>query len=577
MSAYDLKQHLNEWTNIEVSINNNTGTVDLFVNGTQQQFTAGANTTAGTGGSLNISDGKQITKNSNSKFHIGGNKDGNKEFTGKMERIEFSNKVRNSATALANYQNLKKRESNSMLNMKFKPSTTRNLGEGSKYKSKAKFNKQSDGATIEVIDGRDAVKFKSADYIEMNAPTSMYGDKLLNSTFTSWVKLPSTSSGYEPIISRENVFSFGINNGHASLFLSQNNQLAPGTNVSKEDSSVVTVAQMVSSVMEPTHKNLLVDANFNTTNTNITKPVSSEYSSIISGSKVVKLTSSDKIEVNKTALIGKNMNKFTFSGWVNFSSLNDNAILFERPDAGLKLSTNASGQVKLNYKKTIGLIYKKVFNTSNPDPYGIRLENDTLSVNSLNFTMLFRVKKLDSGLSRFIQLYDGSPSSQGYHLYDGGSSTQLRTSGDNPLHTNNQISNNEWAFIAFSVYEEDGVLKSKFVVNNNIDTKNYSNSNNATLTTLQIGDVQLFNSDNYYGAIFKMDYLAIYDRGLSDSELLDIYNENITPNSLQNLNVSYQFNGNLNDDSGKDKHLSYKAFNNTSVVPTEAEIEFTNN
>lgn len=366
MSAYNLKQHLNEWTNIEVSIDNNTGIVDLFVNGTQQQFTAGANTTAGTSGSksLNIS-GKQITKNSNSTFHIGGNKEGEKEFTGKMERIEFSNKARNAIAALAKYQKLKRRESDSMMSMRFNArGSSRSLSDKSVYKSQAKFRRDDsyvgDKAvmaintdTVRNVD-REAVQFKGGDYIELDASSSMYGDKLINSTFTSWIKTPSTHDAktYEPIISRENVFSFGLNNGHASLFLSQNNQLAPGTNVSREASSAVTVGQAVSSVIEPTHENLLVDANFNTTDTKITKPASSEYSSIIPGSKVVKLTSSDKIEVDRTALIGKNMNKFTFSGWVNFSSLNDNAVLFERPDAGLKLSTNASGQVSLDFTET---------------------------------------------------------------------------------------------------------------------------------------------------------------------------------------------------------------------------------
>ena len=109
--------------------------------------------------------------------------------------------------------------------------------------------------------------------MEIDAGASMNGELLKNSTVTSWVKLPPTSSGYEPIISRENVFSFGVNNGHASLFLSQNNQLAPGTNVSKESSSTVTTGQAISSVMESTHDNLLVDANFNTTNTKIKKTI----------------------------------------------------------------------------------------------------------------------------------------------------------------------------------------------------------------------------------------------------------------------------------------------------------------
>lgn len=397
MSAYNLKQHLNEWTNIEVSIDNNTGTVDLFVNGTQQQFTAGANVTAGTSGSksLNIS-GKQITKNTDSKFHIGGNKDGDKEFTGKMERIEFSNKARNAAAALAKYRKLKRRESDSMMSMRFNArGNSRSLSDKSVYKSQAKFRRDDsyvgDKAvmaintdTVRNVD-REAVQFAGGDYIEMDAATTMYGDKLINSTFTSWIKTPSKHDpdSYEPIISRENVFSFGLNNGHASLFLSQNNQLAPGTNVSREASSAVTVGQAVSSVMEPTHENLLVDANFNTTDTKITKPASSEYSSIIPGSKVVKLTSSDKIEVDRTALIGKNMNKFTFSGWVNFSSLNDNAVLFERPDAGLKLSTNASGQVSLDFNPVTDNVYEiQVTNYTND-----RWEPDFMTTNaSLDIT-----------------------------------------------------------------------------------------------------------------------------------------------------------------------------------------------
>ena len=352
MSAYNLKQNLNKWTNIEVSIDNTNGTVELYVNGTQQQFIAGANVSPAADSKLTIDDGKQFTKNADSKFHIGGNKNGNKEFTGKLERIEFSNKARNPVTALAKYQNLKQRDSDSTLNMQFKPSSSRDLSESSKHKSIAKFNKQNNGAILEVNDGRDAVKFKNADYIEMNVLTTMYGDKLLNSTFASWIKTPIAHhrDSYEPIISRENVFSFGLNNGHASLFLSQNNQLAPGTNVSREESSVVSVGQAISNVMEPTHENLLIDANFNTSNAKITKPELSEYSSIISGSKVVKMTTSDKIEVDKTTLIGKNVNNFTFSGWVNFSSLNDNAIIFERPDVGLALKANSSGTLNLEYK-----------------------------------------------------------------------------------------------------------------------------------------------------------------------------------------------------------------------------------
>jgi len=577
MSAYNLKQHLNEWTNIEVSIDNNTGTVDLFVNGAQQQFTAGANTTAATGDSksLNISNGKQFSKNSDSKFHIGGNKDGDKEFTGKMERIEFSNKARNAASALAKYQKLKRRESDSMMNMKFNTrGNSRSLSDKSVYKSQAKFRRDDsyvgDKAvmaintdTVRNVD-REAVQFKGGDYIELDASTSMYGDKLLNSTFTSWIKTPSAhdAKSYEPIISRENVFSFGVNNGHASLFLSQNNQLAPGTNVSREASSAVTVGQAVSSVMESTHENLLVDANFNTTDTKITKPASSEYSSIIPGSKVVKLTSSDKIEVDRTALIGKNMNKFTFSGWVNFSSLNDNAVLFERPDAGLKLSTNASGQVSLDFK-TVMMAY-----FSNPILHFNNMGSSlTDSINDKTFTITEGSAQYDSANNALVnsndkfiinfsdlrtrteaitviyELYvptgttyqyslavgaDGDKATADSFSWDESDNAHIPWGGQDAINSSYTSGNfaNQWVKIAFIREASSGSVK-YFVNGVKVVTKSATGEQNSDLTSNGVeSEIRLFyhswsSQSGVANDNIKIRNVQVYKSSFTDAEILN--------------------------------------------------------
>lgn len=390
MSAYDLRQNLNEWTNIEVSIDNINNKISLFVNGQQEKFAAGADTEYDTNDtkSLVIKSSRRFTKrpssSKNPKFVVGGQEDASKRFTGKMERFEISNKKSNAATALAKYQELRTRAKDSMFNMKFSRTNGREISDRSKYKTQARFEKTTAGAELTVDSGREVVKFQNGDFIQMDAPTTMFGNKLLNSTFTSWIKTPIgyNPATYEPIIGREHVFSFGLNNGHASLFLSKNNQLMPGTNITKEV-AVSTVGQAVNTVMETDNENLLVDANFNTINSRITTPSTSEYSSIIPGSKAVKMTQSDKIEVDKLSIIGKDLNKFTFSGWVNFSSLNDNAILFERPDAGMKLSVNAGGQVSLQYNQPPPTIINNIYFTSSHTAYNwsgityVKTENNT--------------------------------------------------------------------------------------------------------------------------------------------------------------------------------------------------------
>lgn len=187
----------------------------------------------------------------------------------------------------------------------------------------------------------------------MEPTSSMSGDKLENTTFSTWIKTPAgyTNTGYEPILSRNGIFSFGLNNGHASLFLGKDNQLVPGTNITNEFTTSTTLVTSIASIMEEDNENLLFDANFNTNDTSVkTTSTTKKYSSVVPGSKYIELSKTDKIELDKTKLIGKDLSSFTFSGWVNFSSLNDGAILFERPDTGLKLTTDASGKISLNYK-----------------------------------------------------------------------------------------------------------------------------------------------------------------------------------------------------------------------------------
>ena len=353
MSIYDLRNNINQWTNIEISIDNDNNNVLLFINGEKQKFQPGSNTAAGPDNTLTLNS-VQLTKNSDSKMFIGGNRNGDNNFTGKMDKISITNAVKTSAIAKAQYENLKTRPKDTMFNVAF-DSKSRKISDSSRFKSTGKIVKESLGITYvdNVVNNRVAINVAGGDFIEMDPAASMNGNNLKNTTFSAWIKTPSgyNNSGYEPILSRNGIFSFGLNNGHSSLFLGKNNQLVPGTNITSDIATSSTIVSSISSIMDSNNESLLFDANFNTNDESVTIPAaaSKKYSEIVPGSKYVELARTDKIELDKKKLIGKDLSSFTFSGWVNFASLNNNGIIFERPDVGLKLLADAAGRIRVNY------------------------------------------------------------------------------------------------------------------------------------------------------------------------------------------------------------------------------------
>lgn len=354
MSIYDLRNNINQWTNIAISIDNDNNNVSLFVNGQKQNFQPGLNTSIGADNNLTM-NGKQLSKETTSKMIIGGNRDGGNRFTGKMERINITNAKKTVASAKAQYDSIKSRPKNTMFNVSFN-SKSKTVSDSSRFKSSGRPAKESLGITYvdDVVDKRVAINVTGGDFIEMEPSASMSGDNLKNTTFSAWIKTPAgyKNSGYEPILSRNGIFSFGLNNGHASLFLGKDNQLVPGTNITNEASTSSVVVASIGDVMDPKNESLLFDANFNTNDATvvISETATKHYSRIIPGSKYVELARTDKIELDRRKLIGKDLSSFTFSGWVNFGSLNDGGIIFERPDAGLKLLADAAGRISVDYK-----------------------------------------------------------------------------------------------------------------------------------------------------------------------------------------------------------------------------------
>ena len=339
--SYNLKDHINEWVNIELSIDNTNNQAEIFINGSKKDT---------------ITYDKKLTKNSQSKLHFGSKADRSKGFRGKLENINISNSKTNETISSAKYNQLKGNSKKQMFNMNFKntSSSSRKVSERSKYKSSAKFNKPDGetGATLVANEGKDAVNFSSGDFMEIDAGASMNGELLKNSTFTSWVKLPSSSSGYEPIISRENVFSFGVNNGHASLFLSQNNQLAPGANITKPERALMVMDETFAKATFGQNDSLVkVNKNGSVVN-NVIESDMIEYSGV-ANSKALKLTTNDKVEIDKLTYTGRDLSKFSMSMWMKPDQLSDNLVLFSRPEIGLALKANSSGKLNLEYTALI--------------------------------------------------------------------------------------------------------------------------------------------------------------------------------------------------------------------------------
>ena len=84
--SYNLKDHINEWVNIELSIDNTNNQAEIFINGSKKDT---------------ITYEKKLTKNSQSKLHFGSRADRSKGFRGKLESINISNSKTNETISSA--------------------------------------------------------------------------------------------------------------------------------------------------------------------------------------------------------------------------------------------------------------------------------------------------------------------------------------------------------------------------------------------------------------------------------------------------------------------------------------------
>ena len=324
-----LKDKIGQWVNLEISIDNVSKQVDMFVDGEPE--------------STHVID-RRITKGSGSRFTIGSTKDRKKGFRGRFQNFEVKKGKATREMVKLRYQN-KTKKSRTLFNMDFKNvvgsgSSRKFLDKGKKRMQVKSSGEFSTAPTVSQVSGSDAVALSIDESSGQGGlvveETGGTFQNLEKSTFSAMVKLPAghARDGFEPIMSKSDKFAFGVHEGKAALYMANQGNLVPYLGEKQEDSDVVKADD-----------DLLVEASFDGSSKYVSVEGTPEYALGINKSKAVK----NEIKVNKNAIYGKDLDSFAVSMWVNPNESKE-ATLFERPDVGLKLSADTQGALSLESK-----------------------------------------------------------------------------------------------------------------------------------------------------------------------------------------------------------------------------------
>lgn len=336
MATPSLKDNLNQWVNIEVALNNETAQGEIFINGDSQ-------------GAPFVIDA-EITKDEDSKIFIGSDKDGNNGFQGKMEAVAIQNKAVTEEVSKKKYERTRDGDQNKLFMMELDQDR---LLDNNRFVDigRGRMTGTLEAGDTEFVDDvanlRGGLKFNSTGYVTVPDSSRRLGKDSLSQgcSFTSWVKYPSgaDSGTYRPIITKLNVFSFGINEGHATLYLNNDGNFAPGTNVEKVNSYSVNDKKLASIQFEKEDRKLKYFEG------GLRQSIDTAIEQRgVRRSKAAKLGTDKKLAYTKNILVGKDLGEFSVAMWVRPESM-ASAKLFEREDIGLSLGYNGAGRLTVEY------------------------------------------------------------------------------------------------------------------------------------------------------------------------------------------------------------------------------------
>lgn len=340
-----LADYVGQSVNIGLSLDNDNMTGKFYINGEPV--------------GEEISYNKKITKETEgdfkSKLTIGARSDGSSGFIGKMGKVEFKKGKSSSKQIKERFKKLSTTAGRKLFSMNFRNALER---AESRFTGKGKGKLQ-----LGLLHGgNDTINFKedsTSDRVglEINDSSMEFGvqntgklfENLSRNTFTGWIKLPSgyDKEVFQPIISKDNTFAFGVNNGHAALYLNHNGKITRSMAPYSEDVSSVGLT-----------KRKLAEQSFNTDAKKGFQLVRggervqfNKYTPYgIGSTRSLKIEQNEKVLIKKAAFRGEDMSSFGISMWIKPDDLSGTCKLFERTDMGILLQS-IDGKLKLTTKE----------------------------------------------------------------------------------------------------------------------------------------------------------------------------------------------------------------------------------
>lgn len=213
-----------------------------------------------------------------------------------------------------------------------------------------------------------------SEFYQIASNNIVLGSNLNNCTFSAWVKTDQLNS-FEPIISREGIFSFGLNYGHACLRLGNDTSLIGLP-------SIQTASNSESSVEDSLKNDLMHHVHFDSEQSGVTRsnaPTTSLTDVVYDGGSALTLNSNNNqfVQLDGSQFASTNVNDaFSFSGWVKFDDVSGEMPIFKRGDDNIKFSLS-NNELLLSLKN--GEPVKLLSNTLTSDNYSFSQPDSTLS------------------------------------------------------------------------------------------------------------------------------------------------------------------------------------------------------
>ena len=340
----------NIWTNLVMVVDKDNSQLNVYQDGTLIE-------------SLNMPD---TISSTTSNMFIGKNETDDIYFKGNMDDIRVYNRQMTSNDVELLYNT--KRNDKLMLQYDFEHYTTNsNIYDESGYINDAILQNSSsadlfDNSTKTISNTSLHTQNTISEFYQIASNNIVLGSNLNNCTFSAWVKTDQLNS-FEPIISRDGIFSFGLNYGHACLRLGNDTNLIGLP-------SIQAASNSESSTEDSLKNNLMSHVHFDSEQPGVTRsnaPTTSLTDVVYDGGRALTLNSNNNqfVKLDGSQFASTNVNDtFSFSGWVKFDDVSGEMPIFKRGDDKIKFSLS-NNELLLSLKNDLPVLISPKLSSDN--------------------------------------------------------------------------------------------------------------------------------------------------------------------------------------------------------------------